>query len=102
MTYPRPYSEFTAAFWGSIYPAVWSFQLALRSRWLGSVLTCMHLAWEDDVAQALGIPEGVTQTCLLPVAYTTKTAFQPAKRAPLEHRMSWNTWQGDRDEQGPR
>lgn len=96
MARPRPHSEFTAAFWGSIYPAVWSFQLALRSRGLGSVLTCMHLAWEDDIAEALGIPDGVTQTCLLPVAHTTKTVFQPARRAPLERRISWNGWQGVR------
>jgi nitroreductase len=32
-----------AGVWASIYPAVWSFQLALRSRGLGSVLTTLHL-----------------------------------------------------------
>jgi nitroreductase len=83
-----------AAYWASIYPAVWSFQLALRSRGLGSVLTCVHLALESEVAAALSLPAGVTQTCLLPVAYTTTRKFAPAKRIPLEQRISWNSWLG--------
>jgi nitroreductase len=86
--------ERSAAYWASIYPAVWSFQLALRSRGLGSVLTVVHLALESEVAAALGIPDAVTQTCLLPVAYTTMWTFAPAKRVPLEQRISWNSWQG--------
>ena len=32
-----------AAVYGSILPAVWSFQLALRSRGLGSAFTTLHL-----------------------------------------------------------
>lgn len=87
--------EHAAAYWASIYPAVWSFQLALRSRGLGSVLTCIHLRREAEVAAALGIPPTVTQTCLLPVAYTTKWAFTPARRSPLAQRISWNSWLGE-------
>jgi nitroreductase len=83
-------------YFASIYPAVWSFQLALRSRGLGSCLTVVHLAGEQYVAKKLGLPPTVTQTCLIPVAYTTKRVFQPAKRAPLESRMSWNAWSGVR------
>jgi hypothetical protein len=48
------------------------------------------------VARELGLPESVVQTCLLPVAYVTKTTFRPAKRAPLETRLSWDHWQGTR------
>jgi nitroreductase len=88
--------EHVAAYWASIYPAVWSFQLALRSRGLGSVLTCFHLRHEAEVAAILGLPPMVTQTCLLPVGYTTQTEFQPAKRFPLEQRISWNHWMGTR------
>jgi len=36
---------------GSVIPAVWSFQLALRSRGLGSVYTTLHLAREKDAAR---------------------------------------------------
>jgi len=81
-----------AAWWGSIFPAVWSFQLALRSRGLGSVVTVMHLSDEQAVADILGLPANVAQVGLLPVAYLTKTDFKPAKRAPLDTRMSWNSW----------
>ncbi|MCX7863989.1 MAG: nitroreductase family protein, partial [Novosphingobium sp.] len=59
-----------ASHYGSIFPAVWSFQLALRARGLGSVLTTLHLMYENEVASLLGIPDDVMQVALLPVAYT--------------------------------
>ncbi|GIS69362.1 MAG: hypothetical protein CM1200mP9_01830 [Gammaproteobacteria bacterium] len=79
-------------FYASIYPAVWSFQLALRARGLGSCLTTLHLAHADDAAALLGIPDGITQTALLPVAYTLGTDFKPAKRSPVSEITHWNSW----------
>jgi nitroreductase len=81
-----------ASVYGSIFPAVWSFQLALRSRGLGSVLTTLHLFREAEIAKLLGIPEGVAQVGLLPVAYTKGTDFKPAKRPAPETITSWNRW----------
>lgn len=81
-----------AAVYGSIIPATWSFQLALRSRGLGSVFTTFHLFGADAVAAALGIPDGVTQIALLPVAYTKGTDFKPAVRPPVENITYWDTW----------
>ena len=81
-----------AGVWASIYPAVWSFQLALRSRGLGSVLTTLHLPRAHDAAELLGIPDGVLQAGLLPVAYYTGDDFKPAKRHPVEAVTSWNQW----------
>ena len=81
-----------ASAWGSIMPAAWSFQLALRSRGLGSVWTTLHLAREREVAELLGIPDTVTQVALFPVAYTIGTEFKPASRPPPETVTSWNTW----------
>jgi nitroreductase len=78
--------------WASIYPAVWSLQLALRSRGLGSVLTTLHLPRAQEAAELLGIPEGVLQAGLLPVAYYTGDDFKPARRRPVEDVTSWNTW----------
>lgn len=72
-----------AGLMGSILPAVWSFQLALRSRGLGSCLTTLHLGKEQEAAELLGIPDHMTQAGLLPVAFTTGTDFQPAKRPPV-------------------
>jgi nitroreductase len=82
----------TTALFGSIYPAVWSFQLALRSRGLGSVFTNAHLLRAGDVAEVLGIPDGWLQTCLIPVGYTTGGDFNRAKRRPLEEVLAWDRW----------
>ena len=81
-----------AAVYGSIYPAMWSFQLALRSRGLGSTLTTIHLFSEKEVAELLGMPEDVMQVALLPVAYTRGTDFKIAKRQPPEEITHFDTW----------
>jgi len=77
---------------GSIFPAVWSFQLALRARGLGSTLTTLHLLHEREAAQLLGIPEDVMQVALLPVAYTLGTDFKRASRPPVAKITHWNAW----------
>jgi nitroreductase len=80
----------TASMLASIYPAVWSFQLALRSRGLGSVLTTAHLLDDSLVGKLLDIPDNYTQTCLIPVAYTLGTDFRPAPRRPVSEVIEWN------------
>jgi nitroreductase len=85
-----------AGAYGSILPAVWSFQLALRSRGLGSVFTTLHLPHADQAAELLGIPAGVTQAALVPVAYFTGDDFKPAARRPLEEITYWNGWKQTR------
>ena len=81
-----------AGLYGSIYPAVWSFQLALRSRGLGSSLTTLHLIHEDEAAQILGIPDNVVQVGLVPVAYFTGDDFSPAPRRPASEVTYWDRW----------
>lgn len=81
-----------ASAYGSIMPAAWSFHLALRSRGLGSVWTTLHLFSETDVADLLGIPDGVTQVALFPVAHTVGTDFRPATRRPAEEITYWDRW----------
>ena len=88
-------SVIAASLYGSILPAVWSFQLALRSRGLGSVLTTLHLIHEAETAELLGIPDDVLQVALLPVAYTKGLDFQPASRPPPSEITFWNGWNGD-------
>jgi len=87
-----PSIEDTAGFLGSILPAVWSFQLALRSRGLGSCFTTLHLAYEREAGELLGIPDTVTQAALIPVAYTKGEEFKPAARRPVEEITYWNRW----------
>lgn len=79
---------------GSIFPAVWSFQLALRSRGLGTCLTTLHLNHADEAAALLGLPADFHQVALLPVAYTIGTDFKPARRRPLDEVVHWERWQG--------
>jgi nitroreductase len=78
-----------AAWWGGI----WSFMLAARSRGLGTVLTTLHLAFEQEAADVLGIPyQRIMQVGLIPVAYTLGTTFKPAARKPLASVLHWNRW----------
>ena len=82
-------------YFASIYPAVWSFQLALRARGLGSCLTTLHLGFEKEAAAILDLPENVVQTALLPVAYTLGTDFKAASRPPVAEITHWNSWGGN-------
>jgi len=82
-----------AGLWGSILPAAWSFMLAARSRGLGSSWTTVHLYYEQEAADVLGIPyEKVSQAALIPVAYTLGTDFKPASRMPLDMVLHWDRW----------
>jgi nitroreductase len=82
-----------AALWGTILPAAWSLMLAARARGLGTVWTTIHLAYEREAAEILGIPyEEVTQAALIPLAYTIGTEFKLARRDPLETMVHWDGW----------
>ena len=82
----------SAGLYGSVFPAVWSLQLALRSRGLGSIITTLHLHHEQEVADLLGIPEEATQVCLLPVAYTIGLDFRPASRREVSEVTYLDRW----------
>jgi nitroreductase len=79
-------------YYGSIYPAVWSFQLALRSRGLGSTLTTSHLLAEREVGERLGVPSDYTQVALIPVAHIKGGELAPPPRRPVNEVIGWNGW----------
>ena len=81
-----------AGVWGSLLPGAWNLMLALRARGLGSAWTTLHLVYEQEVADLLGIPDGVHQGVLLPVAYTQGTDFAPAQRKPLDDVLHIDGW----------
>lgn len=84
-----------AGVWGSILPATWSFMLAARARGLGTAWTSLHLPFEREVAELLGIPyDRYLQAALIPVAYVIGNPFHPGPREPLDAVVSWNTWGG--------
>ncbi len=73
-----------AGYFGSIFPAVWSFQLAARSRGLGTVLTTLHLLYEKEAADILGVPDNVSRwrCCQL------RTRRAPTSNAPSARPLS--------------
>lgn len=81
-----------ASFYGSILPAAWSLMLALRAHGIGSSWTTLHLRYEQEVSELLGIPSHVTQAVLLPVAYYTGDHFLPAQRLPLKEFVYCDHW----------
>jgi nitroreductase len=82
-----------ASVWGSLLPAVWSFMLACRLHGLGTAWTTLHLPFEEEAAEILGIPYArYMQGGLMPVAYTKGTDFKPAKRLPASDVIHWNSW----------
>ena len=76
----------------SVIQAAWSFCLALRSRGLGSAWTTLLLGKAKECAEILGIPDGVTQVVLLPVAWTIGTEFKPASRRPASEIVWFDRW----------
>jgi hypothetical protein len=52
----------------------------------------LHLYHEKEVAALLGIPDDITQTVLLPVAYYTGTDFRLGTRVPAHARTYWDAW----------
>jgi nitroreductase len=81
-----------AGLWGSILPAAWSYMLAARDRGLGSAWTTLHLRYESEIRELLGIPDTVHQGVLLPTAYFTGETFKPVSRPPLEDVLHLDTW----------
>jgi hypothetical protein len=78
--------------YGSIFPSIWSFCLALRARGLGSSITTMHLHHAERVAELLGIPDDWLQACLLPVGFYTGETFRPVPRPAPEDITGFNAW----------
>ena len=95
-SYPRVQGDesfYQATLYGSIFPAVWNFQLALHSRGYGTCITTLHLHYEKEVRALLGIPESLTQGCLLPVARLRGGhEFGPAPRRQTNDVIRMNSW----------
>ena len=83
----------TASFWGSLHPAVWNFMLAARARGLGTAWTSLHIMFEEEAANVLGIPYAeFSQGALTPVAFTKGTDFKPGPRQDLDAIIHVDTW----------
>ncbi len=90
---PGPYglsTQMDAGMFASVLPAVWGFQLALRSRGLVSALTTAHQLNQPAMAKVLEIPDSWFQTALIPVAWPKGEDFKPSPRRPVEEVVFWN------------
>ena len=75
----------------SIYPAVQNMLLTARALGLGATLTTLFLRYEQEVAGALGLPEGVKCYALLPIGYPLGR-FGPVRRIPLSEVVCRDRW----------
>ncbi len=81
----------------SISPAVQNIILACRAFGIGTVLTTVHLFFEDEVKEILGLPREVQTYALLPMGYPINK-FGPVKRRPVSEvaylDSYGNNWKG--------
>ncbi len=87
-----PLGDRASGYYGSIIPIAWSFQLALRSRGLGSVHATAIVYHAQPLAEILELPEGTHPILMIPVAYTDNLDFKPAPRRPLQEILRWERW----------
>jgi nitroreductase len=84
-----------ATLYGSIFPPVWNFQLALHTRGYGTCITTLHLHHEEEIRKLLGVPQTYVQGCLLPVArLRAGRTFRPAPRRPVDEVVARDRWDG--------
>ncbi len=81
-----------AGLWGSILPAAWQYCLAARARGLGTAWTTLHMTYEQEISELLGLPEDIRQSVLLPTAYYTGDTFKPASRQPVDEVLHVDGW----------
>ena len=81
---------------GSIFPAVWSAQLAARAEGVGSTLTSvLGFSAMDEVFEILGVPkdEGWINVCCVSFGYPTGR-WGVAERRPVHEVAARNRWDG--------
>ncbi len=87
-----PYRAYVnASVYGTIFPATWSFQLACRSRGLGTCFLTSVLKYDNELREVLGLPDDVVMGGVVAVARTSGE-FSPARRRPLDEVRRHNHW----------
>jgi len=81
-----------ASMYGSILPATWSLMLAFRARRIASAWTSLHLVYEKEVRELVGMPDNFTQAALLPIAWLKGGELHKAQRLPLSEVAYWDRW----------
>ncbi|HEY2385610.1 MAG TPA: nitroreductase family protein [Candidatus Binatia bacterium] len=79
------------AVYSSIFPAVQNILLACRAFGLGATLTTLHLGFEGQIKERLGIPADVETVAMLPIGYPIGR-FGPTRRTRVEDVTYWDGW----------
>jgi nitroreductase len=85
-----------STYYGSIYPAIQNLMLAARGKGIGSTMTTLHKAREQDIKNILAIPDDVETIALIPLGYPQGEWRRP-KRKPQSEVTFWNSW-GERSD----
>ena len=72
-----------AALESSIWPAVQNLLLAATAEGLGSALTTLPTFFPAELAELVGLPEGVRALAVVPLGYPEKP-LRPGRRRPVE------------------
>jgi nitroreductase len=82
-----------ASAYGSVFPAVWNFQLAARLRGLGTCLVTSHLHYAAEISALLELPKTFEQAGMVAVGHLGDDAgFKPARRVPLDQVVHLDRW----------
>ena len=65
--------------------------LACRALGLGATLTTLHLVYEAEIKQRLGVPDDVETVAMIPIGWP-RGKFGPTTRAPVEEVTYWDGW----------
>ncbi len=71
-----------SAYWGSIYPSVQNLLLAARAMGLGASLITLPLWNQRAARRTLGLPNGVTPCCIVPLGWP-RGRYGPTTRKPV-------------------
>lgn len=76
---------------GSVWPGIQNLLLTARSLGLGAAPTTLALRNQDQVREALNLPDNFAALCLIPVGYPLGK-FGPVTRKPVSEIMRFDSW----------
>ena len=76
----------------SIYGAVQNLMLAARAYGIGTTLTSLYAAHEEEVHALLGLPEDAKTMGLVPLGYPARGRWAEPRRRPVEDVTHWGRW----------
>jgi len=88
----KPLGGSASGYYGSIIPFVWSFQLALRSRGMGSVMATAIVHKAEELKTILDLPDDCNPITMVPIGYTKGLKFKKGARRPIQEIYRWDRW----------